>query len=43
MLAEADYRFFRLKAGAFREIGEPPVDFCNVLAVHRDERPPFER
>jgi len=43
MLAEADYRFFRLKDGAFGEIAAPPVDFCNVLALHRDERPPFER
>lgn len=43
MLAEANYRFFRLRDGIFGAITTPPVDFCNVLAVHREETPPFDR
>lgn len=43
MLAEANYRFFRLTDGLFGEIAGPPADFCNVLAVHREETPPFAR
>jgi FkbM family methyltransferase len=41
MLADVGYRFFRLVAGEFVRVGAPPVDFCNVIAVHADRRPPF--
>lgn len=39
LLAEAGYRFFRLKAGAFVAIDEPPADFCNAIAVHGSKAP----
>ncbi len=41
LLAEAGYRFFRLRGEAFLAIETPPVEFCNVIAVHADRRPPF--
>jgi FkbM family methyltransferase len=41
MLAQANYRFFRLVDGTFVSIDRPPVEFCNVIAVHANRRPPF--
>ncbi len=41
ILASAGYRFFRLVDEAFVAIATPPVEFCNVIAVHAARRPPF--
>ena len=43
MLAGTGYRFFRLHGKRFEPIDQPPADFCNVLAVHREMAPPFQR
>jgi hypothetical protein len=43
LLAEANYRFFSPRDGLFGEIAAPPAEVCTVLAVHREETPPFER
>ena len=41
LLAEAGYRFHRLVGQGFPPIAEPPLEFCNVIAVHAARRPPF--
>lgn len=41
MLAAVGYRFFRLIDGIFTAVERPPAEFCNVIAVHADRRPPF--
>ena len=43
LLGGAGYRFLRLEGTLFRPIDQPPADFCNVLAVHRETPAPFER
>jgi FkbM family methyltransferase len=43
LLQGAGYRFFRLKNARYHPIERPPADFCNVLAVHKNAAPPFER
>ncbi len=40
-LAAHGYRFHRLSGDRFREVNEPPADFCNILACHRDKPAPF--
>ncbi|MGV3577927.1 FkbM family methyltransferase [Brevundimonas sp.] len=41
MLARAGYGFHRLRDGVFTALTSPPSDFCNVIAVHAERRPPF--
>ena len=43
LLETAGYRFFRLAGRRYSPIDRTPADFCNVLAVHRETPPPFER
>lgn len=41
LLAGAGYGFHRLRDGVFTALSAPPPDFCNVIAVHGERRPPF--
>lgn len=42
MLAATGYRFFRLIEGTFAPVIAPPDQFCNIVAVHAERRPPFD-